>query len=139
MFTNPSPTRAARLAVAAAAGVLALGLAACGNDDQADQNPASTATTARTVDAEDYTAGPAVIVFKRVDPNVTEKVTKKTTCKKKNKKNKAVCDAWNYKTKTVVTDDEDQVFELDNGYDVDVDQATFDGYGEGDTYPRPTS
>ncbi len=119
------------VAHAFAAITLALVLAACGGDGDTQSKPQT-----QTVDAEDYTAGPATIVDKRVDPQKKEEKKERTTCK--TRKN-GVCKKWNYKKVEKVVDDTDYLLVLDNNYEVDVDRATYDSYQEREVYPRPTT
>ena len=104
-----STDRTVRLATAT---LLLAALTACGDDAPAK------------VDSEDYAGAPQAVADKRVDPEVTD-----LKCTKKDKKHR--CVSW----KPVVTDDRDWVLVLADGTNVDVDEAEFNRYQKGQTYP----
>lgn len=136
---NLSPT--GRLAAVATALILALTGCSTGDADKATDKAADKAAAeVVSVDAEDYTAGPATIVAKRIDPAKTKKEKKKDGCKTyyTTGSRKGQCKTWKYKTVTE-TDDTDYLLQLDNGYEVDVDQATYDSYDVTHVYPRSAS
>lgn len=125
-----------------AALTLATTLAACGGNDPKPTNrtPAPPAaapqhTPGSHVDDEDYVGPRQAVTAKRFDPAVFETKTTKGKCKTKNKKGK--CIAWHADTTSKVEkDDADHVLILGDNTEVDVDQATYDSYEVGQTYPR---
>jgi hypothetical protein len=117
-----------RRAIAALALVLAT-LAGCGDDP------------APATDSEDYTGTPQGITSKRVDEPVYGTRTKyKTETYCKVKKANGTCKTYATRkvadgTETYEVDDRDWVLVLADGTEVDVDQAEYDRYQVGATYP----
>jgi len=110
-----------------------LALVGCGGNPRIDR-PATT-------DSEDYTGQPQAIASKRVDEPVMGTRTKyknETYCV--TKKANGTCKTWGSRrvvdgTETYEVDDRDWVLVLTDGTEVDVDQAEYDRYQVGATYP----